>query len=140
MTRQRLSLWVAAAICGVVVVAAASCSPAGGLCRAAADCTHFDLNFQFLDTVGTDDDSEGVCEADYQGQINALRANSDSICQTEADELEKFLSCAADAYNKDPGRACDIVSISTANPCQGELKNLSDTQQNAGDKCGEDQT
>jgi hypothetical protein len=136
MTRQRL--FVLAAVAGVVV-GAASCNPAGGLCRAAADCTHFDFNFQLLDTVGTDDDSEAVCEADYQGQINVLRANSESVCQTEADELQKFLACAGDEYNKDPGRACDIVSISSANPCQGELQNWQNAAQNDGGRCSENQ-
>ncbi|HEY4220981.1 MAG TPA: hypothetical protein VGO62_06555 [Myxococcota bacterium] len=135
MTRHLSLLPLAAGLLGL----AACSSPIAGYCQAAAECNKFDINFEVLDTVGDDDDSERVCEADQNGQLAALRANTEDKCHVEADDWEKFTACVADKFNADHGSACDLMTVGSDNPCHGELNNWLDSVNDAGDRCSENQ-
>lgn len=103
-------------------------------CQAAAEC---DEEFRVIpifgefipvDGVGNSDDSAGVCEAEVNGYISSLRANSEDVCEELAVAYEAFMTCAIDEGT------CDAW---TSNDCDRESDDIRDLQDEAGGRCSE---
>jgi len=119
----------------------AGCSATGTYCQAQADCDDFGAAFPLgLDVVGESDDSISVCVADTDGLISELRANEESQCQDVADKLQIYIACAADTYSKNQDDACEPFKLGNDQPCHDELRDFTEAQQDAGDRCSPDET
>ena len=113
-----------------------------GFCQAAFDCTKGDL-VHALDTVGQQADDVSVCVNEKEGELNALRANSQDVCVKLADALNSYYGCVGSQAGQ--GDACTGFVIenpftSDKNACQTELANVNDLRNRAGSHCDANET
>ncbi len=94
-------------------------------CQTAGDC---DDAFA-IDPVGSSPDSVEVCIVNQQTTLQALRANSEEVCQNAADKYEEFLACAAE-------EGCDAFNL-TEEECKDEFSDYVDELSEAGNRCSE---
>jgi hypothetical protein len=80
-----------ALLCAVVLVLGAlpACTQARSYCQKEAQCLDEERDIQL------EDDSVGVCAAEYEGQIAALRANEEPECRILAQAILDFDACRA---------------------------------------------
>ena len=120
------------------LLAAAGCGGGSPLtsqyCAVAASC---DEEFQLIpiigeeipvDGVGNSDDSVGVCNAEVNGYISALRANSEEECEELASAYEDFMACAIEEDS------CDAW---TDDDCDNEREDIQRAWDDAGGRCSE---
>jgi len=106
----------------------------GQYCQAAGECDEeiriipIIGEFVPVDGVGNSDDSVAVCQAEVDGYLSALRANSEDVCQELADAHEAFMLCAIDEGS------CDAW---TRDDCDRERDDIRDLEDDAGGRCSE---
>jgi len=110
-------------VCAIptALVVLAGCSPARGFCEAHADCERDFFGVDIPDQSGDADDSIGVCIANQEGFVAALRANEEDECQAAANAYEIFMACIADEFAKDDD-GCDVLE----DECEDERDDLND--------------
>lgn len=108
----------------VVVVAATSGCTAQSFCNKVAQCLDEEEDIQL------EDDSTAVCVEEFNGGINALRANEEDDCQKLADAQIALANCAV-------GLDCDdFLAPEFDGECDDEQDNLRDAQDDAdGTEC-----
>lgn len=137
-TPTRHALRLVLALGAAAFVFAISCGGGSGLtgqyCNVAAEC---DEEFRIIpiigeevpvDGVGNSDDSVAVCNAEVNGYISALRANSEEVCEELALAYEAFMACAIEEDS------CDAW---TNNDCDNEREDIRDAWDDAGGRCSE---
>ncbi len=110
-------------------VALSGCNASNAYCDLGAEC---DDGFEgiFLDPVpGSSDDSAGVCAANQQTLLNALRANREEVCHEAAAAWEIWMACAVE-------EGCDAFRIGEPE-CKDELDDYTDLLEDADNRCNE---
>ena len=102
-------------------------STARTYCEKASECSGDAL--LGLDPAGDAKDSADVCTIEQQGNLDALRANSEDICLQLADAYETYMNCAIE-------QGCDAFEIFN-NPCSDQLQDILDLSGEAGNRCSE---
>ena len=123
-------------------VLSTACSSSQGYCAAAADCDREFLGVPIFDDAGNDDDSAGVCAANVDANLAALRANEEPECHALADALARFHACVAAEFAKKPD-GCDALfggnepQLTEADgPCDDEFDDVQDARTDInGDEC-----
>lgn len=129
--------WRATALL-VVLGALPTLAGCGGLaasyCQTASECDEEVPLIPFfgpdvpVDGVGNSDDSVGVCMAEVDGYVSALRANSEDVCEELAAAYEAFMECAVQEGD------CDAW---TSNDCDNERDDIQDLWNEADGRCSE---
>ena len=113
-----------------LVVAAAGCSSTRGYCEASSDCDSEVFGFE-VDDAGDAEDSVGVCTANQDARLSALRANEEDECHEVANALDAYFACVANEFAGGED-GCDAVN----DECDDELEDFQDAQADInGDEC-----
>lgn len=126
----------------VLAALSTGCSSSRGYCAAAADCDREILGVPIFDDAGNDDDSAGVCVANIDANLAALRANEEPECHALADALERFYACVASEFASKPD-GCDALFggdepqlTAGDGPCDDEFDDAQDARADInGDEC-----
>ncbi len=97
------------------------CSVGQVLCQKQEECSNDAKGKEFVE----------VCSIQYDGSINALRANKETSCQDLANAQLALDACRA-ALDCDDFNESDL-----GGKCDKELENLNDANDDAGSECNE---